>query len=502
MRQAVASSLEQIGWQPTDDSSGATYWIIKRQWSKVAALGIHALQPLSEALKDADPQVRQSVVTTIGGIQSPGAVDLLLIALRDSDSEVRAATIHALGNMPPERSLPPLITSLQDASLHEAVVEALEHLGTDIIPALLAALKDSDWKVKQGIADALEQLNWSPGGPLDDEEITALYYVASRQWEASVRLGAPAVLPLSEALTDTSLRQDAAQALGRIGDERAVEPLFQALQNETHPPVQRTIARALGQIGESSVDYMIRALEDHLIETNLAIFTLGMIGSPRAVPPLIEILIDRNLTWPQREAAATALGDIGIPSILPLINTMRGKVEPRYAELISGALGRIGSPAVEPITSALAGKDIDVQAAILALGKIGDERAIEVILGVLRVKQYGAELRKAAIWALSQIGPAAVVPVINALGDRRMDKKAISMALVKMGSPVVEPLLVALNVSYGEVREIIVQILGQIGDARAIPALLNLLKDRNINRVIVNEAIKQIDHSKPDRIKP
>jgi HEAT repeat protein len=58
--------------------------------------------------------------------------------------------------------------------------------------------------------------------------------------------------PLIAALREDNpgVREQAAFALGMIGDPRAVEPLVVALSDDD-PDVQRCVASALGEIGDS-----------------------------------------------------------------------------------------------------------------------------------------------------------------------------------------------------------------------------------------------------------
>ena len=71
----------------------------------------------------------------------------------------------------------------------------------------------------------------------------------------------------------------AAEALGKIGDKRAVEPLIKALEDKDGYVSQHS-ARALGKIGDT-----------------------------RAVEPLIELLSDDD--WGVRNAAKEALKKLG-----------------------------------------------------------------------------------------------------------------------------------------------------------------------------------------------
>ncbi|MBI4711735.1 MAG: HEAT repeat domain-containing protein [Planctomycetes bacterium] len=74
--------------------------------------------------------------------------------------------------------------------------------------------------------------------------------------------GTPALI---KALADPSpyVRQDAAVALGEIGDTSAVTPLLKTLEDDTSSEVRRSTAQSLGKIGDSkAVDGLIHHLED------------------------------------------------------------------------------------------------------------------------------------------------------------------------------------------------------------------------------------------------
>jgi HEAT repeat protein len=96
---------------------------------------------------------------------------------------------------------------------------------------------------------------------------------------------------------DKFARWEAAEALGEIGDKRAVDPLIEAL-NDKKPLIRWKAAEALGEIKDKrAVDPLIEALkgedEDWCVRKTAA-EALGKIGDKRAVEPLIEALKDED----------------------------------------------------------------------------------------------------------------------------------------------------------------------------------------------------------------
>jgi hypothetical protein len=90
-------------------------------------------------------------------------------------------------------------------------------------------------------------------------------------------------------------QQRAVTGLGRLGDERAIEPLVSALKNEDRY-VRREAAKALGESGfPAAVEPLIEALGDseEYVRRN-AITALGALGDERAVEPLKQVLEDKS----------------------------------------------------------------------------------------------------------------------------------------------------------------------------------------------------------------
>jgi len=90
-------------------------------------------------------------------------------------------------------------------------------------------------------------------------------------------------------------RRSAISALVRLRDERAVQPLITALQDQD-PYMRREAAKALGDMGfPAAVEPLVEALKDS--EDNVrrnAITALGAVGDDRAIEPLKQMLQDQS----------------------------------------------------------------------------------------------------------------------------------------------------------------------------------------------------------------
>src|SRR2546422_11031508 len=129
-----------------------------------------------------------------------------------------------------------------------------------------------------------------------------------------VRMGPLAVPPLLarlEGAEPAAERWAAADALGRIGDSRAVARLLRALEDPAMTVRRASIVALLRLEAMNAVPRIARRLEEDQSGgvRMIAAGVLGKFEDPRAVPALVRALGD--VQWYVRQAAATALGQIG-----------------------------------------------------------------------------------------------------------------------------------------------------------------------------------------------
>ncbi|MCP4536735.1 MAG: hypothetical protein GY832_06275 [Chloroflexi bacterium] len=161
VRQAAAESLDDLGWQPDRNETGAVYWIAKRQWDKCVELGTLAVELLIVTLKDRDRAVRRAAAEALGKVGDARAVKSLIAALNDQNRAVRRTAAEALGKVGDVRAVEPLIAALkdQDDTVRRAAAEALEKVGdVQAVDPLIAALKDHDGTVRLAAIKALEKI--------------------------------------------------------------------------------------------------------------------------------------------------------------------------------------------------------------------------------------------------------------------------------------------------------------------------------------------------------
>jgi HEAT repeat protein len=155
----------------------------------------------------------------------------------------------------------------------------------------------------------------------------------------------------------------------------------------------------------------------------------------------------------KRATAAVSLGEMGaqatpaIPYLIGALSDGRSVVGPfgtsTVDELAVKALAQIGEPARQALLDALKTKSArDLGSVMMALGKLQETRAVELILPYLD----GPE----AVWAVAALGD---------MGDRRA----------------VPPLLEMLPAKDGPMG--VVEALGKLGDLRAVEPLMQLLRE-------------------------
>lgn len=188
-------------------------------------------------------------------------IDIQIDLLKDSDWVVRREAVVTLGEMADERCVEPLCK----------------------------ALRDGDWQVREAAVEAL------------------------------ANVGSPAVELLIKLLRDWDVRKYAIQSLGKIKDERVLEPLVAQLRSDEF---REDATTALSELGKPAVERLVKALKDkdETVRKQVVII-LGRIKDGSAVDSLIGMLGDSD--WFVRLTAAAALEAIhderGREAIKPLL---------------------------------------------------------------------------------------------------------------------------------------------------------------------------------------
>ncbi|HWQ18368.1 MAG TPA: HEAT repeat domain-containing protein [Methanotrichaceae archaeon] len=197
---------------------------------------------------------------------------------------------------------------------------------------------------------------------------------------------------------DSTIRANAAKALGNTNDTRAVEPLILAFKDNDWL-VRWNAALALGSIGKPALEPLIQALKDNDSEVRgNAAYALGEIKDARAVEPLIQSLKDNNSSM--RGSAAQALGMLNdTHAVAPLIQALMDN-DSKVRNYAAWSLGNIRDVrAVDPLIETLKDNSSIVRlSSAEALGKIKDKKAAGPLIYALNDTDY--DVRSKATWAL------------------------------------------------------------------------------------------------------
>ena len=154
--------------------------------------------------------------------------------------------------------------------------------------------------------------------------------------EALGVLGPPAVEQVVKMLRDWDIRKAAIRTLGKIRDERVLDPLIGQLRaDEFHLDA----IDALIELGEPSVPKLLPLLKDKEEQIRKrAVIVLGRIKNAGVLEPLIEMLQDPD--WFTRLSAAAAIeqigGDKGREAIKPLMKDPDLVVRMRVERILAG----------------------------------------------------------------------------------------------------------------------------------------------------------------------
>lgn len=201
---------------------------------------------------------------------------------------------------------------------------------------------------------------------------------------------------------DLSLRYYAAWWLGKhqVSDPVAVDALIEALEDDSDRtelggyPLRRNAARALGKLADRrAVPGLVRCLDcDDFYVREAAAQSLGMLGDPSCIPALIRLLdggVEVAQFVPSRphlaqpyEAVIEALGALGATEAVELIRPFVDHFVTRVQYATTRAMYQLTQDPIygDRLVQALNGDDVQLRRTALSdLGAIGYTPAAEAI---------------------------------------------------------------------------------------------------------------------------
>jgi len=433
--------LDEMDLEDIPKEKQIYYYIARGKYDKCLEVGDPAVGPLiAELEKNKDDQdKKRTIAVALGKLKSNKAIPHLLELLAEEDKYVRERAIEALG-------------IIGDKSV-----------GKHLIPML----QDSNFWVRKITAEMLENLGWVP----EDDTEKAHYHLAKKNYEKCIEIGEPAVEGLIKLLShideyDPEQKKEIIHVLGEIGDMRSCNAIIESmkygdqsvretaitalkslgpvassiilkeLSETSDDKIKEPLIKVLGDIGdEQSAITLIELLqaEKDRIKSVIAM-ALGNIKCREAVNPLIEIIHDKSVKRELLESAVIALGEIGdTRAVYPLSELMADSqyMMSKLKSLAAQSLGKIGDDRAVEILKGYTKDKTCYPSAIEALGKINSPEALDILYKIITDEEEGTlESKISAVKALEATGGEEIQAILYAVLEQAKNEK-LRRAIIK-----------------------------------------------------------------------
>lgn len=395
------------------------------------------LDAIAERLEQLQPRcneyLRMKITDAFGHIGGDKSTSILQALLQDKLSLIRYRAAYQLGQLEDESSVPALAAALADTDdqVITNAARALVQIGTqEAAMAVIVAAQNENVKVRStaifwlGFLGREKALDLIERILVDDEREVRLKAV-----EALGYIGGDRALSILSTLfqgNDFGIRITSVRSAGKCGGEKAIDFLLAALQDPIGE-VRTSVIDALVKIdGKRFVDIFIDGLRDpHPYVRQQAAVALDIIANRKAIPALLTALDEKS----QSDIGGNHRGSVVGAAAHALQHYKDDQVVKGLIKLLQEDKGNEGAAN-----------------AALALGRIGDKRAVEPLLNMLRDS--------------SNFLRARVAEGLGLIADKRATL----------------PLVAVLQDEDDIVRMYTVEALGRIKDERAVEALLAALQ--------------------------
>ncbi len=410
-------------------------------------IGEMAVRPTVMALHHPDPVVRRNALFILRQLDVRSAAPSIQEALSDPDPSVQVQAIQTVAQFGGAGAMRLVLAKAEsrDPTIRDAAIEALPKFGNEAVPALASLL--------------------SYGSP----------YVRSSAVRALGMMGtAEAMIYLRKSLSDPSptVRYYACLTLGETGEPSVIADIAPYF-DDPDADVREAVSEACARMPDAARPVLFRYLKQGKpVEKITAATAVRKARYRPALPILLDVLRD-----PSREvkvSAVAALMTLSDPdSVEGLVN---GLGDPDIRWLCVMALRQFGDKNLQPLLRRTNDPELDYWKQYVLEG-MGD-RVLEGCLDALSTAQ-DVGTRIATICTMRQIKDArAIGPLIRLMSDEKLGYVA-GFVLSQMGEMAVEPLLLTLQDENPLLRSRAAMALGEIGLARVMRPLRELLNDRN-----------------------
>jgi HEAT repeat protein len=328
-------------------------------------------------------------------LQAIGNAPILIRYLKSPDATIRRDALEGLRKSQGEdvlRAVGALFATEAENTVVDKAYEYLKGAGEKAEPHYMAALKSPS---EQGRLKAIDGLRAVKSEPAIDPVAEALQNDSSdavRQAASDFLMsqGLKAEAPLVKALSSANgkVRLLAIQALGGMKSEKPLAQIAQLFREDKDRQVHRTSFDYLQKMGNRAEKELLFAIDDEDKEIKkLAVLALGNARSEAAIDRLIEVLV-----WPDsvmKSAAMDALVRIG-PKAVDKVNgaVAAGKLNQRLAD---GILALYYQEEVERLLDSLVteeGGSGFYEGQFRDVVKFGKEKAMPVLLRIVSEPGY------------------------------------------------------------------------------------------------------------------
>lgn len=453
-------------------------------------------------LSHKEKALREAAAWALGKTGDAKAGPSLIAALADSQGSVQALACLGLGRLGDKKSLAAAAGHLKRSGVSADARAACAYaLGMVPTPAFV---DDLIAVVVEGNEDVQRKAAWALGRIGDRRALPALVRAYWKKRDSVREAVVWAIVRVWKGGADTTplTDDDVGVDKGKI-DVRALLRSFAA----DLPPLVIDAAALVGRdqdlldgltaaLGRHR-DIVVRVLRDldgHPDDLSLGALTLGLSSAD-----------------PKTRSAVNALLDQLGPALMPALEPLSRHKDAEVRRLVLSVMAKTRSPkAVALIEAALADTDARVRSAAMmaaatwvrlapAAGSDGGPR-LGAALG-RRLSAPAWEERRAAVYALASLGPAADVgALVSALADNSgFVREAAAGALGRVGKgggTVVAALVAAAGDEVPEVRIAVASTLGVVGGAEAQKTLTDLAR-RDPDERVREAATQALAASRP-----
>lgn len=470
-----------------------------------------ALEPLLEALKDENLEMRREVATSLGRIKDRRSIGPLTVALKhgyekeehrhrvvreriavaigeidldalvalmtEEDVRIREAVMSALLESEETQAIDVFLRILRDAPKPHIRSAAARKLGQTgdyrAVEALITALKDNDRNVRQYSAKALEEIgDLRATGPLEA--------VAVGDKDSVVRKAARRAFQKLEQKKNRLEREETETVQVRKQERPSLDSLIAGLSDE-RPGIRIESAKALrGVKDRRAIDALVGALNDpdHEVRGHAA-YALGETKDSSCIKALVGVLMDEQNIFSQQKVV-TALQKMNDPNTVELL----AEFLKHEKELVCWKAIRILSELKDPRAIKHLKAVIDEKEGRLREKAARAITSISIDAGLRLFHNYGPEIKHAVtteIWQGSNKGPGLLKILIAALRDEDPKIRLGGLVALQARRSAIgkEALISALSDESSYVRCAVIEVLADFEQERLMKYVTGRLKDED-----------------------